>query len=685
MRSGFSHRHQIAVRGKLWIALLAGGLSLGGCYNDLPVEAQLQASAETVSVGETVTFDASGSEYDKIAWKQDHVKLYACSGEETCSLIFTETGTYTIRVEVSKQIRHGVENTDRPQHWLTGETEITKDQKEVLVTVNAASADTTTADTSGTTTDSTTSSSSSTTTSSSSSSSSTATDTTAPTVSSTSPTDAATSVAVATTISVTFSEAMKTSTITTNTGTSCSGNIQLSSDSFSTCVAMSSTIANSSDKTFTLTPAASLSGITTYKIRVTTGVQDAAGNALASASTQATGFTTADVTAPTVASTSPTDAATSVAVGSTISVTFSEAMKTSTLTTNTADTTCSGTLQVSSDSFSTCVQMTASPTASNSDKTFTVTPSANLSGSTTYKIRVTTGVQDAAGNALASASTQGTGFTTVPLWAPQAYVKAANAQTNDQYGHKVAISGDTMIVGVLWEDSNQTTITNGTTASSNNSASDSGAVYVYKRTGTSWAQEAYLKAPNAETNDNFGNSVAISGDRVAVGASTEHSNQTTITNGTTATANNGQGESGAAYVYKRTGTTWEQEAYLKAPNAESNDAFGYSVAIDSDTVVVGAPQEDSNQTTITNGTTVSDNDSQSEAGAAYVFKRSGTTWAHEAYFKASNAASGDNFGINVAVSGTTIVVGAHIEDSNATTITNGTTASSDNSASGSGA
>ncbi|MBL0264780.1 MAG: FG-GAP repeat protein [Leptospiraceae bacterium] len=270
-------------------------------------------------------------------------------------------------------------------------------------------------------------------------------------------------------------------------------------------------------------------------------------------------------------------------------------------------------------------------------------------------------------------------------WAQEAYLKAPNAEAGDQFGYSVSISSDTIVVGAFAEDSNQTTITNGTTASADNSVSAAGAVYVFKRTGTTWAQEAYLKAPNAEVNDNFGRTVSISSDTIAVGVSGEASNQTTITNGTTASADNSASFAGAVYVFKRTGTTWVQEAYLKAPNAEASDSFGFSVSISSDTIAVGAQNEDSNQTTITNGTTASADNSVLNAGAVYVFKRTGTTWAQEAYLKAPNAEASDSFGFSVSISSDTIAVGAQNEDSNQTTITNGTTASADNSASASGA
>ncbi|MDX1958061.1 MAG: FG-GAP repeat protein [Leptospiraceae bacterium] len=283
-------------------------------------------------------------------------------------------------------------------------------------------------------------------------------------------------------------------------------------------------------------------------------------------------------------------------------------------------------------------------------------------------------------------------------WANEAYLKAPNAEggaagTGDRFGRSVAISGDTIVVGADQEDSNQTTITNGSTASADNSSSDSGAVYVFRRTGNTWINEAYLKAPNAGSGDSFGRSLAISGDTIVVGAIAEDSNQTTITNGTQTIDGTGANNSGAAYVFRRTGTIWTNEAYLKAPNAEVNDNFGFPLAIFENTIVVGARLEDSLQTTITNGTLVQASDTASDlsVGAAYVFRRTGSTWANEAYLKAPNAeggatGTGDRFGISVAIFKNTIVVGSDKEDSLQTTITNGTLRqTSDGSATNSGA
>src|SRR5690606_8348062 len=94
---------------------------------------------------------------------------------------------------------------------------------------------------------------------------------------------------------------------------------------------------------------------------------------------------------------------------------------------------------------------------------------------------------------------------------------------------------------------------------------------------------------------------------------------TSITNGTTINHDNDASNSGAAYVFRRTGNTWVHEAYLKAPNANVNDRFGWSVGISGDTVVVGTTSEASNQTGITHGATASNDNSATSAGAVYVF------------------------------------------------------------------
>ncbi|MDX1983860.1 MAG: FG-GAP repeat protein [Bryobacteraceae bacterium] len=243
-------------------------------------------------------------------------------------------------------------------------------------------------------------------------------------------------------------------------------------------------------------------------------------------------------------------------------------------------------------------------------------------------------------------------------WSQQAYLKASNTGTNDQFG-VVALSGDTLVVGALFEASSATGV-NGNQA--DNSAAQAGAAYVFLRSGTAWAQQAYLKASNTGSGDFFGISVGVSGDTAVVGALAEDSNATGV-NGSG--ANNSAGNSGAAYVFVRSAGAWSQQAYLKASNTGANDTFGTTVAIAGETIVVGAPSEASAATGVDgNG---ADN-SANGAGSAYVFQRSGGSWSQTGYLKASNTGSFDQFGTSVAVAGDTVVVGAVGEDSTATGI-----------------
>jgi len=242
----------------------------------------------------------------------------------------------------------------------------------------------------------------------------------------------------------------------------------------------------------------------------------------------------------------------------------------------------------------------------------------------------------------------------------QAYLKASNADAYDEFSWSVAVSGDTLVVGAAGESSGATGV-NGD--QSDNSALGAGAAYVFVRRGTTWTQQAYLKASNTAEQDGFGASVAVSGDTVVVGAPNESS---MVLGG------------GAVYVFVRNGTTWTQQAYLIASNPGS-DGFGYSVAVDGDTVVVGAEEEASNATGVNGSQT---DNSALMSGAAYVFVRNGATWVQQAYLKASNTGAGDQFGTSVAVSGDTVVVGAPFEGSSATGV-NGN--QNDNSASEAGA
>ncbi|MCG6167708.1 FG-GAP repeat protein [Leptospira sanjuanensis] len=255
-------------------------------------------------------------------------------------------------------------------------------------------------------------------------------------------------------------------------------------------------------------------------------------------------------------------------------------------------------------------------------------------------------------------------------WVQEAMLKASNFDMGDQFGSDVAIDGDVIVVGAQWEDSNQSTITNGTTASVNNGRNDSGAAYVFRRNTGVWTQEAYLKASNSDSGDYFGSSVSISGDTIAIGAYQESSQSVSI-NGGIASGDNSKFASGAVYVYRRSAGIWAEEAFLKASNLDTSDRFGFSVAIVGNTIVVGSPLEDSNENTVVNGSTASSDNSNGSAGAAYVFARNGTVWTQQAYVKTPNVQGGDQFGTSVAIDGDRILIGAINEGSNQTTVTNG--------------
>jgi hypothetical protein len=205
-------------------------------------------------------------------------------------------------------------------------------------------------------------------------------------------------------------------------------------------------------------------------------------------------------------------------------------------------------------------------------------------------------------------------------WTQQAELVGSGTTANDLFGQAVAIDGDTAVVGAYLDDA---------------VAADSGAAYVFTRTGTTWTQQAVLTANDGGPTDWFGASVEISGDAIVVGTPFEDPVGT---------------DSGAAYVFRRTGTTWTQQAKLVATDGATGDRFGFSVGIDGDTVVAGAYRDD---------TTAAD------AGSAYVFTRIGGiggTWSQQAKLVASDPAENNFFGYDVDVSGNRVVAGAYGRD-----------------------
>src|SRR2546425_5221131 len=168
-------------------------------------------------------------------------------------------------------------------------------------------------------------------------------------------------------------------------------------------------------------------------------------------------------------------------------------------------------------------------------------------------------------------------------WRQAAYVKASNPRAGAQFGYAVALSSDgtTLAVGAQMEESAAAGI-NG--HQDDHSTYGAGAVYVYTRRGDAWSQQAFIKASNPGQDDQFGFNVSLSadGNTLAVSAPYEDSAATGIDGDQ---ADNSMPNSGAVYVFGRTGSTWAQQAYIKASNtgeADEGDQFGYSIGLTSD-------------------------------------------------------------------------------------------------------
>jgi len=174
----------------------------------------------------------------------------------------------------------------------------------------------------------------------------------------------------------------------------------------------------------------------------------------------------------------------------------------------------------------------------------------------------------------------------------------------------------------------------------------------------------YFKASNTGFDDNFGYAVSLSADgsTLAAGAYREDSNSTGVN-----TISNENGiNSGAVYVFNRTGNIWSQQAYIKASNTGDFDTFGWSLSLSADgaTLAVGAVSEDSSTT----GINTIPNELASNAGAVYVYNRSGNIWSQQAYIKASNITTGFGQSVSLSADGATLAVGSHAEASSTTGI-----------------
>jgi hypothetical protein len=201
-------------------------------------------------------------------------------------------------------------------------------------------------------------------------------------------------------------------------------------------------------------------------------------------------------------------------------------------------------------------------------------------------------------------------------WVQQQELTASDGAGGDEFGWSVALSGTTALVGASYK-----------TIGAN---SRQGAAYVFTFNGSTWVQQQELTASDGAGGDAFGWSVALSGTTALVGGP-----------GHSIGSSRAQG---AAYVFTFNGSSWVQKKELTASDGAEGDSFGWSVALSGATALVGAF-----------GKTIGSNLSQ---GAAYVFAFDGSTWARQQELTANNGAARDNFGLSVALSGTTTLVGA---------------------------
>lgn len=175
-----------------------------------------------------------------------------------------------------------------------------------------------------------------------------------------------------------------------------------------------------------------------------------------------------------------------------------------------------------------------------------------------------------------------------------------------------------------------------------------------------WVQQAYIKASNVGGADGFGRRVAIHNDTIVVGSTGKDSAASTIDGDGT---DNSVTNAGAAYVFVSAGTIWSQQAFLRPTSAAPGDTFARALALSGNRLLIGGPNDDSAATGVDGDAF---NDDAFNAGGAYLYLRTGSSWAQHAYLKAINTNPSDLFGTAVGISGDLIVLGASAEDSGST-------------------
>ncbi|NEP61320.1 MAG: PKD domain-containing protein, partial [Symploca sp. SIO2G7] len=204
-------------------------------------------------------------------------------------------------------------------------------------------------------------------------------------------------------------------------------------------------------------------------------------------------------------------------------------------------------------------------------------------------------------------------------WKQQQKLQPPDLQQGDYFGHSVAISGELAIVGAYLADAP--------------GKPDAGVAYIFKLAGGTWQQQQKLQPPDLHQGDQFGFSVAISGELAIVGARYADAP--------------GKPDAGAAYIFKLVGGTWQQQQKLQPPDLQRNDYFGYSVAISGEVAIVGAH--------------LADAPGKPDAGVAYIFKLAGGTWQQQK-LQPPDLQRNDYFGWSVAISGEVAIVGTRLAD-----------------------
>jgi hypothetical protein len=207
-------------------------------------------------------------------------------------------------------------------------------------------------------------------------------------------------------------------------------------------------------------------------------------------------------------------------------------------------------------------------------------------------------------------------------WSQQQKLTASDGAAYDQFGHAVALAGDTALVGVFYDEVGANY--------------DQGSAIVFVRSGMTWSLQQKLTAADGAAGDYFGYTVALSGDGyTALGGAIYDD----------VGVNSSQG---SATAFTRSGVSWMQQAQLNGSDGAAQDYFGYAVALSGDTAVIGVYQDDV-------GADV-------DQGSAYVFVRDGRFWKQQQQLIAADGAAGDQFGYAVALNGDTALVGAPYDD-----------------------